>query len=41
MVEWLGLHTCTLGGMGSIPGWGANIVHAAQCSQKKEILKNK
>ena len=37
MVQWLGLHTSTAGGMGSIPSWGANIVHATHCSQKKEI----
>jgi len=41
MVQWLGLHTSTAGSMGSIPGWGANIVHATHYSRKKEILKNK
>ena len=29
-VQWLGLHTSTAGGTGSIPGHGTKIPHAAQ-----------
>ena len=28
-VQWLGLHTSTAGGTGSIPGWGTKIPQAA------------
>ena len=33
-VQWLRLHASTAGGMGSIPGRGTKIPHAAQRSQK-------
>ena len=29
-VQWLGLHTFTAKGLGSIPGWGAKILQAKQ-----------
>ena len=32
-VQWLGLHTPTAGDMGSIPGQGTKILHAALCGQ--------
>ena len=35
-VQWLGLLASTAGGMGSIPGWGTKVLHAAQCSQKNK-----
>ena len=38
MVQWLGLWASTAGGLGSIPGRGAKILQAAQCSQKKNFL---
>ena len=34
--QWLRLRTCTAGGMGSIPGRGTKIPHAAWCGQKKK-----
>ena len=34
--QWLGLLSSAAGGMGSIPGWGTKILHAAQCSQKEK-----
>ena len=35
VVQWLRLHASTSGGMGSIPGLGTKIPHAAWCGQKK------
>ena len=40
-VQWLRLCTSNAGGMGSIPGQGTKIPHAAWCSQKKLKIKNK
>ena len=34
-VQWLKLHTPKAGSMGSIPGWGTKILHAAQRSKKE------
>ena len=34
VVQWLGLHASTAGGMGSIPGWGTKIPQAIQCAKK-------
>ena len=39
VVQWLGLHASTAGGMGSIPGQGTKILYATQHGQKKK--KNK
>ena len=36
MVQWLGLCASAAGGMGSIPGWGTKIPHAARHSQEKK-----
>ena len=36
MVQWLGLHTSTARGTGSIPGWGTKILHAAWSKKKKK-----
>ena len=38
-VQWLKLHTPSAGGMGSVPGRGTKILHAARSGQKKQ--KNK
>ena len=38
-IQWLRLHAFTARDIGSIPGWGTRIPHAAQQSQKK--LKKK
>ena len=35
MVQWLGFHTSTSGGTGSIPGWGTKTPQVAWCEQKK------
>ena len=35
-VQWLRVHASTVGGTGSIPGWGTKIPHAAGHSQKKK-----
>ena len=35
-VQWLTFCASTAGGMGSIPGWGTKILHAARYSQKKK-----
>ena len=35
VVQWLSLCDSWVGGTGSIPGWGTNSLHAAQCGQKK------
>ena len=37
MVQWLGFHASTAGGMGSIPGWGTKILHAVGHGQKTNI----
>ena len=31
-VQWLGLHTLTAEGPGSIPGWGTRIPHPTSCA---------
>ena len=36
MVQLLGLHASTAGGIGSIPGWGTKISHAAAQPGKKK-----
>ena len=41
MVQWLGLHASTARGMGSIPGQGTKIPHAAHHGQKKQKQKQK
>ena len=38
--QWLGLHACTTGGMGPIPGCGTKIPHATWHSQKKKEKDN-
>ena len=40
MVQGSGLYASTARGMGSIPGWGAKILHAMGHGQKEENLKN-
>ena len=35
-VQWLRLDTPNAQGMGSIPGWGPRVPHAAWCGQKRE-----
>ena len=40
-VQWLRLCVSTAGGMGSIPGWGPKIPHAAQRGQRKKKTKKK
>ena len=40
-VQWLGLCALTAEGLGSIPGWGTKIPHAAQRDQKKRRKKKK
>ena len=37
MVQWLGLQASTVGGMGSIPGWGTKISQAPQHRQNKKV----
>lgn len=39
LLQWLGLHASTAGGMGLIPGHGTRIPHAEQCGKKKEPHK--
>ena len=39
VVQWLRLCTSTARGMGSIPGWGAKILHAAWLGKKIKIKK--
>ena len=39
MVQWLRLHASIAGGIGSIPGWGTKILHAAQWPKKKKKKK--
>ena len=36
-IQWLRLCASNAGGVGSIPGWGAKILHAMQGDQKKNI----
>ena len=36
VVQWLGLHTPSVRGAGSIPGRGTKIPHAKQCDKKKK-----
>lgn len=38
VIQWLGLHTFTVEGVGSIPApsWGTGILQAARCGQKKD-----
>ena len=36
MVQWLGLHTSTAGGTGSIPGGGTKIPEAGNMARKKK-----
>ena len=36
VVQWLGPHSLTHKGLGSIPGWGTKILHTMQCNQKKK-----
>ena len=35
MVQWLRLHSCNAGGIGSIPGQGTKIPHAVWYKKKK------
>ena len=39
VAQWLRLCAFTADGSGSIPGWGTEILQAAQSSQKKKKLK--
>ena len=41
VVHWLGLHTSTVEGTGSIPALGTEILHAAWRGQKKKPFFNK
>ena len=41
MVQWLGLRTSNAGGMGSIPGRGTKIPHAAWRGKKKKKERKK
>ena len=41
VVRWWGLHASTAKGTGSIPGWGAEILHAVRCSQKQKEISQK
>ena len=41
VVQWLKLCASTVGGAGSIPGWGTKIPHALWYSQKTNKLKKK
>ena len=34
-IQWLRLCASTAGGMGSVPGWGASILHAMQGKAKR------
>ena len=38
-VQWLRLRTSTAEGVDSIPGWGAKMLQATRCSQKKKSVK--
>ena len=39
MIQWLGLLTVTVEGLGSIPGWGTKIPQAMPMQQKKKKEK--
>ena len=39
MIQWLGLLTVTVEGLGSIPGWGTTIPQATMMQQKKKEKK--
>ena len=39
MIQWLGLLTVTVEGLGSIPGWGTKISQAMPMQQKKKKEK--
>ena len=41
MVQWLGVHPSTAGGMGLIPGQGTKILNAAGNGKKKKKIKLK
>ena len=44
VVQWLGLHASTAGGVGSIPGGGAKVLFTVKCSpppQKNIYIYNK
>ena len=36
VVQWLGFHASSVGGMGSIPAWGTKIPHSPWCGQGKK-----
>ena len=36
VVQWLGLHASTAGGIGSIPGWETNNLHATRHGKKRK-----
>ena len=38
MVQWLRLHTFTVGGVGQIPGWGTKIPQAAWHGRNKRKI---
>ena len=40
MFQWLRLHASTASGTDPIPGWGAKILQAMQCDQKKRERGN-
>ena len=40
VLQWLGLHASTAGGMGSIRGWEIKILHAARWGQKTKKVIN-
>ena len=39
VVQWLKLHTSSVGGMGSTPGWKTKIPHAVSTAKKKKKKK--
>ena len=39
VVQWLGLHASTAGGVGLIPSWGTKTPHAMRHGQKKRKKK--
>ena len=36
VVQWLGLHPSTAGGIDSIPGWGTKLPYATRCGQPQQ-----
>ena len=40
VVQWLGLHASTAGGVGSIPGGGAKVLFTVKCSPTLKKKKN-